>query len=548
MERLLKRKACFTLTFCFALLWIISGFAQPLENQSSDQEKRAEYVKSVIKTFTSGEIIELKKIPDNTFFERLIKDQALHDGISEEEQRKIMMKAGIMKYVIGLLRDGQISLTEYVNLRPDIHWVEALRMAYVGEGLELSPSLLELLSGKVTEGVKKLRAGKDIIVREIAYSSSVEDLSPLYADIAYDPKIKGAPVMIHVHGDIPGTRMGSIGGAHYYAQKGFFAIAPSLRGRDNSAGECDVFGREIYDIYDVVEYAKEHYGEYIDPTNINVTGGSAGGMASISAVVHFPDYFRMSIPYYGSADTGDWLRQMQMFGKTQEKWLDERRKQGWPEGSISLFTHIIRGLDGMPDEVPDKLMARNKVLGAINCPYTEIHMIWDEQDGVAPSITKRNHAFQARAQEMGFTNVHIHYSKRGDPIRYLHWITPDNTTAQRFFIPKILAGTVPPPVLADAGRMVVLGFLKTHRFLVWLGEGDDAVARLDYKMSPSRYEFRFRRLSSDRNKTGKVILPNPNKDSWAIKINHKTVKENVIDPEIEVHFELDDVVVITKTS
>jgi dienelactone hydrolase len=529
-----------------ALFFVFYSFSQAF--QESEEEKRAAYARSVIKTFTSGEIVELDKIPDNKFFDSLIEDQTAHDGISENEQRKKMMDVGIMKYVIGLLRDGQISLTEYVNLRPDIHWVEALRMAYVGGGLELNPSLLDLLSGKVTDGVKKLREGKDIIVREIAYSSSVEDLSPLYADIAYDPKVKGAPVMVHVHGDIPGTRMGSISGAHYYAQKGFFGIAPSQRGRDNSAGECDVFSREIYDIYDAVEYAKKHYGEYLDPSNINITGGSAGGMASISAVVHFPDYFRMSIPYYGSADTGDWLRQVGMFGKTHEEWLGEKRKQGWPEGSLSLFNHIIRGLGGMPDEVPDKLMARNKVLGAINCPYTEVHMFWDQQDGVAPSITKRNHAFQKRAQEAGFTNIHIHYSERGDPIRYLHWITPDNTKAQRFFIPKILAGTVPPPVLADAGRMIVLGFLKTKRFLVWLGEGDDAVARLDYQVNPSRYEFRFRRLSSDRNKTGRVIIPNPNKDSWAIKINHKTVKKDVTDPEIEVRFGLDDVVVISKTS
>ncbi|MFC2164084.1 alpha/beta hydrolase family protein [Acidobacteriota bacterium] len=548
METLCKEGGRRLLGVSVTLVLIFVIFSVSQAFQESEEEKKAAYAKSVIKGFTSGEIIELKKIPDNKFFDSLIKDQAGHEGITEEEQRKIMMNVGVMKYVIGLLRDGQISLTEYVNLRPDIHWVEALRMAYVGGGLELSPSLLELLSGKVTEGVKKLRAGKDIIVREVAYSSSVEDLSPLYADVAYNPKLKGAPVMVHVHGDIPGTRMGSISGVHYYAQKGFFGIAPSQRGRDNSAGECDVFGREIYDIYDAVEYAKKHYGEYLDPTNINITGGSAGGMASISAVVHFPDYFRMSIPYYGSADTGDWLRQEGMFGKTHEEWLEEKRKQGWPEGSLALFNHIIRGIGGMPDEVPDKLMTRNKVLGAMNCPYTEVHMIWDQQDGVAPSITKRNHAFQEKAREMGLTNVHIHYSERGDPIRYLHWITPDNTTAQRFFIPKILAGTVPPPVLADAGRMVVLGFLKTKRFLVWLGEGDDAVARLDYQMSPRHYEFRFRRLSNDKVKTGKVIIPNSNKDLWDIKINHQTVKKNVNEPEIEVQFGLDDVVVITKTS
>ena len=122
------RALCAASVLVFVILSISHAF------QASEKEKRAAYAKSVIKTFTSGEIIELEKIPDNIFFEKLIKDQAWHDGINEEEQRKKMIETGIMKYVIGLLRDGQISLTEYVNLRPDIHWVEALRMAYVGDG------------------------------------------------------------------------------------------------------------------------------------------------------------------------------------------------------------------------------------------------------------------------------------------------------------------------------------------------------------------------------------------------------------------------------
>ncbi len=188
MEKLLQRKACFTLTICLTLFWIISGFAQPLENQSSDQEKKAEYVKSVIKTFTSGEIIELKKIPDNAFFERLIKDQALHDGIGEEEQRKRMMDIGIMKYAVGLLRDGQISLTEYVNLRPDIHWVEALRMAYVGGGLELSPSRYEFRFRRLSNDRGK--TGKVILPNPNKESWTIKINHTTAKEDVNDPEIK----------------------------------------------------------------------------------------------------------------------------------------------------------------------------------------------------------------------------------------------------------------------------------------------------------------------------------------------------------------------
>ncbi|UCC38594.1 MAG: prolyl oligopeptidase family serine peptidase [Candidatus Aminicenantes bacterium] len=514
---------------------------------SSTQKKQKEkekYAETLMRTFTSGEIIELDKIPDNKHFSRLIKDQAKHEGISEDELRKVMLEYGVMKYVIHMLRDGQISLTEYVNLRPDIHWVEALRMAYVGGGLTLGEELGKLLAGEVTESVQKLRQDKEIKVREIAYRSSVEDLYPLYAEVAFDPNRKKAPVIVLVHGDVPGTRMIAIAGAYAYAKKGFFAIAPSQRGRDGSAGEGDVFCREIYDIYDAVEYVKQNYPDYIDPTNINITGGSAGGMASIAAAVRFPDYFRMSIPYYGSPDTGHWLRLLGLSGKTFEQWKQGVRSQGWPEGSITLFRNIIQALGGMLHEVPDKVMARNLVLGVINNPYTQIHMIWDMQDGAAPSITMRNKAYHKSAVEMGYTNVHIHYSKVGDSIRYLHWITPDNATAQRFFIPQILAETYPPPILADAGRLIVLGFVKTKQFLVWLGQGDDAVARVDYQVSFRRSEFRFRRLSQDKNVRGKLVLPNKEKKKWTVKVNRKVVMSDVDASEITVDFGLDDVVVV----
>src|ERR1035441_5646203 len=99
-------------------------------------------------------------------------------GLRRRSYGKKMLARGIMKYLIQLLRDGQLSLTEYVNLRPDIHWVESLRMAYVGGGLQMSPSFAESLAGGVSPEIQKLRKGSDIIVKEIAYRSSVEDLYP----------------------------------------------------------------------------------------------------------------------------------------------------------------------------------------------------------------------------------------------------------------------------------------------------------------------------------------------------------------------------------
>lgn len=530
--------------FVAAILLGALSFAVTETTAQTPEPQEEEYLDSVIEEFTGGEIIELSDIPDTEIFSRFLEDQAQHEDISVEELRQTMLAEGIMKYLINLLRDGQISITEYVNLRPDIHWVEALRMAYVGGALELDPEWAQLMRGKVTSGVTKLRQGTDIVVREIAYRSSVQDIYPLYAEIAYDPQRKKAPVMVVMHGDIPGTRMGFIARVHDYAKKGFFALAVSKRGRDGSAGAADTFGVEIYDIYDAVEHVKNHYLEHVNPSNINITGRSAGGMDSIAAVVHFPDYFRFSVPFFGSPDVGDWMRQSGLGGKSYEQWLDEVKREGWPKGAIQLYTNVIEGAGGMLDEVPDKWMARDYVLGAINSPNTQIHMFWDEQDGVSPSITNRNRAYYDKTRELGYENVHLHYSQRGDPIRYLHWFVPDNARAQQYFFPQILAGSRPAPVLADAGRMVVVGYLKTKRYMVWLGTGENAVARLDYQLSPTKKEFRFRRLSSDRSVRGKLHLPNTDGTSWSVAINHEVVSTGVSDPQIVVEFGLDDVVVL----
>jgi hypothetical protein len=515
----------------------------------AQQDKdRTAYVQNLIRTFTTGPIVELDAIPKTDVFARFLESQAAHDGIGREELERRILGRGVMKYLIDQLRNGGLSLTEYINLRPDIHWVEALRMAYVGKALDMGPEFVAALTGQVTAGVEALRRGKDVVVREISYGSSVEKLSPLYAEVAYDPEVRNAPIMVLMHGDVPGTRMASIAGGYAYAKKGFFAVVPSLRGRDGSAGEPDMFVREIFDIYDAVEHAKQLFPAYLDSSNVNITGGSGGGMASIAAAVRFPDYFRFVLPFYGVPDLGHWLRGLGMSGKSFEGWRDGVKKQGWPDGSVSLFANIVQGLGGMPDQVPDKTLARDNILGAGNNPYAQIHFYWDEQDGQVPSITERNLAYAEKARQLGYDNVRAHYSKRGDPVRYIHWVSPDNSVPQQYFVPRILAGSHPAPVLADAGRLTVLGYVKTRRFFVWLGRGDDAVARLDYQLSPGRGEFRFRRVSSDPTVQGRLTFLNPGGVAWTVEVDHRVVRTGIRDREIAVEHSLDAVVVLRHTS
>lgn len=98
-----------------------------------------------------------KDIPNTEAFSEFLDKQANHEGIRVDELKQKMVAQGIMRYLIHLLGSGQLSVTEYVNLRPDIHWVEALRMAYVGGGLKLDPDFGQLLRGQITPQIERLR-------------------------------------------------------------------------------------------------------------------------------------------------------------------------------------------------------------------------------------------------------------------------------------------------------------------------------------------------------------------------------------------------------
>jgi hypothetical protein len=150
--------------------------------------------------------------------------------------------------------------------------------------------------------------------------------------------------------------------------------------------------------------------------------------------------------------------------------------------------------------------------------------------------------------------VELHLSKVGDAYLYHHdypgsWVqlgNPDLMQAETFFVPHILHGDYPPPVLSDAGTLNVLGYVKTHRFFVWLGAGNDAGARLDYTLAGRDNSFRFQRLSRDASVKGKLVFPNPHAYAYKVTVNEDTITEKTTDREIRVPFGLNDSVRISR--
>lgn len=539
--RSLREKNILVLIFLSFLFFIPYSICSTQKEEEKPLKGKT-YVEGLFEFFKSGKVIELPDFPKTEVFQKFLIEEASYRGINVESLKTKMKERGITSYLLDLLKKGHISPVEYANLL-DISWIQAFQMAYSSGAMKLSDEALEILHGKETKLIKRIRNDKKIVVKQIAYKSSVEDIYPLYAEIAYDPSKTSMPVMVVQHGDYPGTRYATIPSIYNLAKKGIFGISVSKRGRDGSAGKGDGFCKEIYDIYDAVEYVKRNYKKYIDPDNINITGASGGGMDTFSAIVRFPDYFRIGAPFVAPPDIDHWFRLLE----PTIRYIKELAKLGgqW-EGSWSLFSNILNDLGGFPSEVPDKYLVRNCVLGAGNNPYTKIHIFWDEEDGAAPSITERSHAYFEETKKRGFNNVFLHHSKRGDTLRFLHWGVPDNTFVWHYFLPEIISRSHPKPVLADAGTMIVLGFLKTEKFLVWLGEGNDAVAKLHYSLSQFGASFDFKRISKDPEKKGTLTFYNPEHCLYKVLVNDRIVADKISSKEIKIPFDLDASVKITR--
>jgi len=417
--------------------------------------------------------------------------------------------------------------------------LHALRLTALHKGVE--PIAIEEAGGP--KSIAHLRKDPDIVVKEIAYRSSVSDLYPLYAELCYSPTGRDLPIAVVQHGGNPGSRFGTVNSCYRMAKKGLFGVSVSKRARDGSAGANDSWAVETFDIIDAIEVVKRDYAAQVDSTNINIWGYSGGCIDAVAAAVRFPDYFRLVAPYFGQLE---WTRTWGSIPK-------ERRRQHAAQGEQVKGNNIVDGIGGFPDEVPDQYLARDLLLGVINNPYSRFHFFLDSEDPSGPLLQEHFKTYLAKSQAVGRTNVELHLSKPGDVYRWHHaypgsWAelgNPDLMAAEAVYLSHILNRDYPEPVLADGGRMTVLGYLKTKQFFVWLGKGDDAVAELDYALTGPVSTFGFRRLSSNPSVRGRLTIPNRAGRRWRAEIDGKIVTETSA-PEVVVSFDLDDTVVLRR--
>jgi alpha/beta superfamily hydrolase len=317
---------------------------------------------------------------------------------------------------------------------------------------------------------------KGLVEKPLVYRSSVSHLDRLKAWMAYRPDGRRKPVVVAMHGyGDPVLRHGGrrmAGTAQSYAERGLFALAVDLRGREESAGQRDDGGLEVMDIYDAVQAALAQYPSETDPACVNLIGWSGGGGNTFSAVTRMPDLFSNAAAFFGITDYGYW--------------------------ADTSFKGLIQpNVGGETRQVPDRYLARNSLQGVCNNACTNFHFFWDEKERICPAWMDLE--YRRIAKQLGYRNITPHESLATDPFRWLHegMDRPSAVEAERIIGPLLANRNNPNPSIGPEGRLMVLGYLMTRRFQLLLGQGNDAAAELRYRLSPGEYRFEFSRKSSD---------------------------------------------------
>ena len=298
--------------------------------------------------------------------------------------------------------------------------------------------------------------------QNLIFRSSYDGVGPLYATAIY-PSIHDQhyPIVVVQHG-YSGNRGMVLYSARRIAQHGFFCLCIEMRGRGQSAGMRDDGGIEIMDIYDGIAAAKTNFADIVDNSRVSIIGYSNGGGNVFFANIRFPFLFNASMALFGIPDYGMWYK-LSPLEKDRE--------------------NLRSSIGGSPEDLPDKYLTRNMVIAASNLSGTRFHIAFDEMETRCPNIMSET--FYNTAKSKGYENIFLHISKQNDKHRFEHGYNTngEHSHIEDFFIDDIEKTNLQTPIMPSAGHLVVLGYIITPKFKLFLNNGDDGIANLRYDIS-----------------------------------------------------------------
>ncbi|PAD85009.1 hypothetical protein CHH57_01480 [Niallia circulans] len=306
---------------------------------------------------------------------------------------------------------------------------------------------------------------------DFQYSSTIDDISNLYAHYAYKKSDTNLPIVILMHGYTQDSKSMTAQIMKDMAEYGFFTCAVGMRGRDGATGSVDVSARELYDVIDAVEYVKNNFSDVVDPSQIHVAGYSGGGGNVFGLAAKFPDYFNSLVSHFGISDYG--------YNPVNSWWATNPSRRTSLENWVGY--NPTNNLGAYYSRAHQYGVAKNLTDGFL-------WMFHDSEDTNVPPVQS-----QIVKEQMDLNNRTNYYLSVTTPNNTPRWIhaSPGENNPVRFTrdywgVP-ILNKLYPQWSVKETGNMLIQGYLKTKRFEIWLGTGQEHVAELTYNVITGSY-------------------------------------------------------------
>lgn len=272
---------------------------------------------------------------------------------------------------------------------------------------------------------------------DFTYSSTIDSITNLYAKYCYDAGYNNLPIRVLMHGygqdttDISTAEMNTVAGLSRC-----FVLVVGMRGRDGASGSRDDGGREIYDIYDAIQYVITNYSSIVNPKNIIMSGYSGGGGNTLSFCCKFPDLHVFAVDYAGISD----------YNYGPNSWLTET-------GDDNAYSRYA------PKGIPN-----------YECLSYPLYIYHGADDVTVLPVHSDmiNSAFTGEVYSLKAGVGHIAGFVYEDDYKYL-------------------AINIKKDTIGNSGSFVILGYLKTELFEIWLGAGITDVATLVYNVDNDSY-------------------------------------------------------------
>lgn len=307
------------------------------------------------------------------------------------------------------------------------------------------------------------------VENNFTYNSSIDvGIIGLAGKYCYDTGVTNLPILIVNHsfwGAI--TELEQLD-MERWARGKFFVIAMNMRSRSPFVESgCDPC-KEIYDLYDGIEYIKSHFSNIVDVNKMVMIGFSFGGQNTEAFCSKFPGYLSVACPYFGPSDLGN---------NATQSWY---ALNGF-DASLDLR------LGGNPTQVPYKYYACDNVFQIeTNLIGTKMHIFHDADDALVNIILSR------RLNNLGLSNIILHESNSNSQYRWLHQVPHTSTNSQVIHAEEIWFNDAlirQRRVVSKTGVFRIGGYIKPYglNFEIRLNNLNDAVATVNYNINSGTF-------------------------------------------------------------